>query len=384
MVNNKDIKVELLRIIACFMVLVYHTRRLPILDDGSVSETAIFIECMCTICVVTFFLISGFFIYKKDNNIFLDWWHISLSYLKTLCRAGLLMVIFSLLVHDFIVSKSTLIACVKEADIKSLSILLIDGIKSFSVNRWPGTSAHLWYVFSYGLIILCYPITRLFLKLDKRVVYVVLILLAVLQLYDDILVYYDKWTLNRFFDYVPRPVIYSAWGHLLYNDILAKIRKKDIEKFVIDKKVMIISIVMYVISFVGIFYMQYMYNTYVNGIHTYTAWYSIGSLTMSMALVMCVMDINIDKIFNDNIKKMIYTLGGMTLGIYMLHYPIVVKLNTMLFQKMIQDTLGLNFVTQMIYVVFYNLLIFVLSILLLFVVRFVGNRCKWISAKIFS
>lgn len=382
--EKKDIKVELLRIIACFMVLVYHTRRMPILDDGSVSETAIFIECMCTICVVTFFLISGFFIYKKSSNIFLDWWHVFLSYLKTLCIAGLIMAILSLVFHDFIVSKSTLITCIEMTDIKALLILLIDGIKSFSVNRWPGTCAHLWYVFSYGLIILYYPITRLFLKLDKRVVYVVLILLAVLQLYDDILVYYDKWTLNRFFDYVPRPVIYSAWGHLLYNDILLDVRKSDVKKLIIDIKVLIVSIVMYVISFVGIFYMQYVYNTYVRGIHTYTAWYSIGSLTLSMAVVMFVININLDKLLSDNVKRAIYFLGGMTLGIYMLHYPIVVKLNTMLFQKAIQDTLGLNFVTQMVYVVFYNLMIFLMSMILLLVVRFVGNSCKMIVKKIIA
>ena len=71
--NNRNVKIELIRLIACMAVIWYHVRELPWKTNGELSETAVFFECICTICVMTFFLITGFFIYNKKGSIIENW-----------------------------------------------------------------------------------------------------------------------------------------------------------------------------------------------------------------------------------------------------------------------------------------------------------------------
>ena len=64
--QKKDLNVELLRIIACLMVIMIHIRPFPF-SGTTLRDAVVFINVMNGPAVEAFFLISGFFISKKKT-----------------------------------------------------------------------------------------------------------------------------------------------------------------------------------------------------------------------------------------------------------------------------------------------------------------------------
>ena len=67
MVKKRDCRVELCRIIACIMVIAIHINLSYIGSSGQIIFHRLLWSCLCADAVSVFWLISGFFIYKKFN-----------------------------------------------------------------------------------------------------------------------------------------------------------------------------------------------------------------------------------------------------------------------------------------------------------------------------
>ena len=384
--NKRNIKIEIIRIIACIAVIWYHIRELPFKTNGEISETAIFFECLCTICVMSFFLITGFFIYNKKNKILTDWIDLIKKYIIQIFIPFIFVAIFTIIFHEYLISRATFMECIQNASIQNIFYILFMSIRTFSVDPLTGTAAHLWYVYSYGLIIIAYPITRFILtKCPKYVSYIVLFIITMFMIINDYHLFFNNPSYNLFFEIIPKPVYYSAWGHVLYNDIMKKrIDKlldtcKDSSKvFIINSRIFIISALIYALTFVLLFLTELKYVETVNNGYVYTSWLSLYALILTSAFILMIYDINIERFLNAKIENAITFISSKTLGIYLVHYLIVTKL----ISTNVQGRFIVDRTTIFHHLAFYILYGFVIFIISLAVVCIIDSIISLIKNKV--
>lgn len=384
--NKRNIKIEIIRIIACIAVIWYHIRELPFKTNGEISETAIFFECVCTICVMSFFLITGFFIYNKKNKILTDWIDLIKKYIIQIFIPFIFVAIFTIIFHEYLISRATFMECIQNASIQNIFYTLFMSIRTFSVDPLPGTAAHLWYVYSYGLIIIAYPITRFILtKCPKYVSYIVLFIITVFMIINDYHLFFNNPSYNLFFEIIPKPVYYSAWGHVLYRDVM----KKHIDKllddskdlsgvFIINSRIFIISALIYALTFVLLFLTELKYVETVNNGYVYTSWLSLYALILTSAFILMIYDINIERFLNAKIENAITFISSKTLGIYLVHYLIVTKL----ISTNVQGRFIVDRTTIFHHLAFYILYGFVIFIISLAVVCIIDSIISFIKNKV--
>lgn len=383
--NKRNIKIEIIRVIACLAVVWYHIRELPFKTNGEISETAIFFECVCTICVMSFFLITGFFIYNKKNSILIDWIKLIEKYILQIFIPFIFIAIFTIIFHEYLISRATFIECIQSTSIQHIVSTLFLSIKSFSVDPLPGTAAHLWYVYSYGLIIIAYPITRYILtKCPKYVSYIVLFIITIFMVINDYNLLYNNPSFNVFFEIIPKPVYYSAWGHILYNDIMKKYIDRVLNEcqdtnkvFIINVKLFVTAILIYITTFILLFLTELKYVETVNNGYVYTSWLSLYALILTSAFVLIVYDINIERFLTEKIENLITFVSSKTLGIYLVHYLIVTKLiSTNIQGRFIVDRTTIFH--HLAFYIFYGFIIFILSLISVCIIEsiisFVKNK----------
>ena len=383
--SKRNVKIEIIRLIACFAVIWYHIRELPFKTNGELSETAVFFECLCTICVMTFFLITGFFIYNKKGNIITDWISLLKKFLINIFVPFIIVCVITLIFHDFLISKNSFIECINNINISYIIEKLFLSIKSFDVAMLPGTAAHLWYVYSYAIIMLVYPITRYILtKMPKFVGYLIVAILTVFMVVNDYHLYFGDPSYNLIFKIIHKPIYYSAVGHILYNDIIKKYvdsKPIDDKTLIINIKIFVISILVYAINFVLLFFTQVGYYLGVNNGYVYTSWLSLYSLIMTSAFILVVYNVNAEKFLTSKIKNAIFYLSGKTLYIYLVHYLIITKFMSIGFQN-IWTRNRPNIIYHFVYYIFYSLFIFILSLIVVIVLDFIKRGLICLKEKI--
>lgn len=364
--TKRNVKIEIIRLIACFAVIWYHIRELPFKSNGELSETAVFFECICTICVMTFFLITGFFIYNKKGSIIYDWLKMLKKFFINIFIPFIIICIITLIFHDYLISKNSFVYCIKNININYIAEKLWLSIKTFDVAPLPGTAAHLWYIYSYAIIIIAYPITRYVLtKMPKCIGYIIILILTICMVINDYHLYFGDPTYNKIFQIIHKPIYYSACGYVLYNDIIKKyIDNKEItnKTLVINKKIFCISVLVYIVTFVLLFLTQVGYDLGTNNGYVYTSWLSLYSLVLTTAFILIIYNINVERFLNDKIKNTIYFLSSKTLGIYLVHYLIITKFISIGFQSMWTMNRP-NILYHFVFYIFYSLFIFILSLL---------------------
>lgn len=385
---GRNVKIEIIRLIACMAVIWYHIRELPWKSNGELSETAVFFECVCTICVMTFFLITGFFIYNKKGPIIKDWISLIKKFLKQVFSFFLFVAIFTLIFHDYLISKASFLYCIENVSFVRVFSTLFNSIIHLTANYLPGTAAHLWYVFSYAIIIIAYPITRYVMtKLPKYVGYIIIAILTICMIVNDYFLFFGDPTYNLIFKVIHKPIYYSACGHVLYNDIIKKYIDDKIDSatnkdkiFIINKPIFVISAITYAITFILLFNTQIGYYLGTNGEYVYTSWLSTFSLFLTSSFILFVYNLNLEIFLNDKIDNAVYYLSSKSLGIYMIHYPIITKFLSIGFQSRFTNNRP-NILFHLMYYVFYSLFIFIVSFVILLAIEFVVNKIKSLFVK---
>ena len=188
-----NIKVEIIRILACISVIWYHIRFLPWKSNGELSEMAVLFESICTICVMTFFLMSGFFIYDKKNNIFADWIYLIKNFFIKIFIPFLAVAIFCIVFHKYLITTSTFYECIKNFSFSNIINALRDSVITLTSNSLPGSAAHLWYIYAYLYIILAYPITRFILtKTPRYATYILIVIILFIMIFNDYKSFYGN------------------------------------------------------------------------------------------------------------------------------------------------------------------------------------------------
>ena len=334
---------------------------------------------------MTFFLITGFFIYNKKGNIITDWISLLKKFLINIFVPFIIVCVITLIFHDFLISKNSFIECINNINISYIIEKLFLSIKSFDVAMLPGTAAHLWYVYSYAIIMLVYPITRYILtKMPKFFGYLIVAILTVCMVVNDYHLYFGDPSYNLIFKIIHKPIYYSAVGHILYNDIIKKYvdsKPIDDKTLIINIKIFVISILVYAITFVLLFFTQVGYYLGVNNGYVYTSWLSLYSLIMTSAFILVVYNVNAEKFLTSKIKNAIFYLSSKTLYIYLVHYLIITKFMSIGFQN-IWTRNRPNIIYHFVYYIFYSLFIFILSLIVVIVLDFIKRGLICLKEKI--
>ena len=161
--KKRDISVELIRVVACILVVAIHLS-LQVFNQyySQVDLSRLFEKCFFTDGVPLFFMITGFFIangrsYKKT-------W-------KGVCKKILIpvaiYVLFAQIFYMFITNKQTIMWCLQNA-IANLNLQgILRAILTGEVIHINSLCAHLWYIFSHIKIVIWMPVLWLICKNEE-------------------------------------------------------------------------------------------------------------------------------------------------------------------------------------------------------------------------
>lgn len=373
--NKKiDFKVEIIRILCCFLVICYHIRP-EVLIDGEIKESVVFVEAVCSICVNTFFILSGFFIYENKNNIFLSFIHVLKNYIKNIFIPFLLVAFISFVFNDAFFFKKNVFECLRDLNLYAVIKEIAIGIRYLIVYTWPLSTAHLWYVFAYAFIILFYPITKFILKyINKKISYAIIILLLIVWISFDVIVYYYKFEDNYYLNLIPKVITLSMIGSILYNDFIkAKLFIDDNNSSISkNNKLLVFSLISYVVSVVLLFLLQMSYLKNVNGFYVYTSYNSILALVESVLIIIIIYNLNFTQFLNDKAKHIINIISDFTYGIYLVHWSVLIVLASSGIQGLFFMRVN-NLFTNMLYYIVFGLLVFSISFFIVSIANLIKN-----------
>lgn len=181
MVNKMSIRdphVELLRIIAAFIVIIVHTN-LSAYINGDVDYSRVFLKCCAADGVAIFWLITGFFYFRKKN-----WLHLLRKTVKTIIIPTLVLLLFwQFLGTQFLIDHNSIWDSIKIGldNIGDLKNVILE----FDTKYIPHIG-YLWYMMVYFLLMLLYPLFSGFEYLSNKEKNFFLIIVAGIFLLNDI------------------------------------------------------------------------------------------------------------------------------------------------------------------------------------------------------
>ena len=210
MSNKRDVSVEIIRIIACMIVIGCHVYP-PIFAEGKYVLSRLFLACLMADGVAVFWFVMGFFLFNNNSY---------LKLIKKVIRNIVVpMTLFSIVVlffADWINGNSSLSESIYHTNNEYVSL-----IKNLLLWRNPVAGCeHLWYLYVYLMIILIFPILKSFITyLDENPVHekwFLIISFCFLVLNDltrNEMAQFSHFTINAL---VPAS-IEVVWGHVLYK-----------------------------------------------------------------------------------------------------------------------------------------------------------------------
>lgn len=303
--NERDMSVELARILACLIVIGVHSC-LAVYRENYYDLNRVFISCLFADGVAVFWLIMGGFLFKN-----LDYKRLIQ---KTLRSVGIPMIgitVFTFYLSGWAIDGMPLL--------QSISHTKEDYIYIFqSLLAWepPGYVGYLWYLYTYLMVILCFPILKSFAEyLDgskKRIkVFLVIsfLFLVVNDMSNNRLAAFSHHSINAL---IPAS-LEVLWGHILYSN-------KD--KFA-NKKGILFGTVVFVVLNVFRTIIQFVSYNMDKGNHI-LYWYTSIGLICSISLMMFCFSVM--RRAKKRIKKLVGFIAGHTLNIYLFHSLVIAKL----------------------------------------------------------
>ena len=381
--RGRDIGVEVLRLIACLAVCTYHIRLFATKTDGTISETYTILECSLAICVMSFFFITGFFIYNKKGNILENWLKLIVSTIINIIIPTIIVVVICTIFNEYFINIKSFDECIENIDVHHIIDVVIAGFKDFTAGPWPGTAAHLWYIFAYLYIVISYPLVQFIInKVPKKLILIILGYLILIGIVNDVWILDNDYTFHKLFDFIKKPVVYCVVGHYLYNEVLIKIRNKQSKFLIKDFPSFIVGIVIYIVSILLMFNFQYNYYVkYDVHIYVYSSWLSMFSMFLTIGFFLIVYNIDFDTMWNDSIKNMIFYFSKQTFIVYLIHYLIVIRFVCTGFQDAWHQDFT-NAFQYVLYYLFYGFFIFAVSLAISMVITLIPNLIKSIINKI--
>ncbi len=363
-VKKRDSGVELVRLLACMIVVGVHTC-LSSLKAGAPDAGRLFMACLFADGVALFWMVSGFFMFNnRDYKKLLI--HTVKHIVIPMLAVSVLMFYFSgWLIDGESLSESISHPLSDYKDVISTLLMIRNPINHLG---------HFWYLYIYLLIIIIFPALRAFADyLDESVQHqkIFIIVSFVLLLINDI-------TSNKTFAFSHYSVnglvpaaIEMLWGHILYRN----------RKYFTGRKFIAIGASVFIGMNLLRTFIQY--NRYLEDTSNTAIlyWYSTIGILCSIGVIMfCFNMVNSAK--DSKINHAICILSSYTFMIYLIHPIIKNILNRFGFQSWLSRLIlhgNSGFVYEAAYNVCILLTVFLLSLAVAVLLRIPAAICNKVA-----
>ncbi len=374
--SNKDICVELLRIIGILMVIGTHIKLDGVVDYNTDIYRS-FVACAVGDGVAVFWLILGFFVFKSDNY--------SQKIKKMVKRVLIPLFVYSMFMlffYDFIVGNSSIIESVKLYPSDIVYIVY------YGLLRWqtviPGCD-HLWYLYVYAVVIIIFPalkgiydyLEKWFFVQDsknkiKRLIIGVIVVLLILLINDitfNNLLVFSHHTLSG----ASAAAVFVIVGALFYRNI--DNIKGNIKFGILSSVVLILTLLIRTIT------QHWLYN-HAQGLEQPLFWFTGFSFVSVISVLLIVFGF-FEKISNFKYLSYIVSfIGKNVFGIYIIHILVNDFLqNRFNFKNVVISKFGYAGVNVLFYQIIYTLIIFIVSLLICSLFRFVIYTVKYAASE---
>lgn len=356
--GSRDVRVELLRCTACFMVVLMHIRVANI-ADGRPLKSGVLIECLSAVCVGMFFLVSGFFLYDGKKTV----WQTIRHFLKKILLPVSLVAVVTQLLGKWLMGEAALSACFTNADIPGILGATVKGILQMSSDYWGLLCGHLWYIAEYMKLMVFVPVMVILIKYAGNRL---LFFLAALNVYYCVKI--DLITLYGPLEFLPQlePFLRPSQAMLVIGFLLYQNR----EKLQAGRTTSAALFAAYAASVLWMFYAQIRQLTAAGeAVAAYfTTWLSGIGMISTVLLAAFVLSLPGTLRAWRWLEKPILFWGKRSFMIYLLHYAVVIKLDTLGVEAEFRVLTTLN-KGPLLYYAVYGTVVFVITTLLVLAVE---------------
>lgn len=360
--NKRTTSVELIRLIACFIVVSYHCLSDYVKEVSTLSNN--YLSSIFCIGVSIFWMVTGFFIF--NNN---DYSILIKKTIKKLWIPTIIVSVISFIGYDYFVY---LVSSEPMLSIAEYTKQIIIGV--LKIRNFAPMCSHLWFVYIYLLVVICYPVLKQYVNyLDKNInaqKRFVLITASMFILNDVFLNEFMQFDEHYFNAIVPASVL-IIYGHLIYS------HKEEICNIKIKSYICVFLLLF--VNFLRAIIITALNDNGISSSSMY-GWYSILSIISALCVIIPCLRINKQ---NDIISR----FGKYTLYVYFLHILVLKVFMKTSIPEIILDTLyktiKLDFLVQLVYVISVASIIFIVSMIASIIVnkaidyfsaRFTGNK----------
>lgn len=368
MKKSRLANVDIIRLVAIFLVIGCHIILPPINQDGTVD---IYRTCVAAFVgggVGLFWIVSGFFAFN-DRSYSDKFKHM----LKSILLPVLVLIIFSQIFLNYIESNAGIIYCIKVISFKTFNLKnVLAGIINRNSSLIP-LGEHLWYVFTYVENFLWIPLlTILFKSKDNKIAKIIIYGLGIgSMLISSVEKFYTfKIGSINTFNLIPISLLYMMIGHELFS-------KKD--KIVNNKKIRWISFFSYILFISLKMWLQVVtYNNNVADVF-FLSWTCLPSLMENVSLILFILTFNVKS------SKVMSYLGKNVFGIYLVHWMIKEKIvssgrNLKLFDFL--NCSSKSLISTLNYTFIMILVTFICSIIVVFLIDIFVYAIKYIYKNV--
>ncbi len=366
--KEKDTNVELLRIIACLMVVGCHVRPF-LISEGMVMEGATLVQAFCAPAVTIFFMIAGFFT-PRSGSILKVWKRC----ITGIVIPSLIFVIVTDLLEGWISGRSGMIQSILSTDIFLLFRNIAAGILSFNAQRFGTYTSHLWYIFSYIQLMLWFPVMKAFLNHSRKWA---IVLFVFLSFYRLLIIDITKLYTIPFSIYLPTllpaEVTCFAAGYLVYDMKDSYSRKRGLLP-ILAAGFLLLTLDTYFLQLrlYDVLIPSYEDPWQLNYESPYFLSWTCG-LSELAALFISMLVLSIP-LASEPVKKALGFLGRLTFPIYLIHFPLVTRFDQWGIQARLLAVFGGSGAGVIVYSLIMTLLLFSVSALISYLIILCMDR----------
>ncbi|MDO4743027.1 MAG: acyltransferase [bacterium] len=345
--RKTDAAVELLRIVACLIVIGTHSKlTATTLPDSSADRSVLFLSSFLGEGVGIFFLILGFFYFsnKSTKKLF------KRTAVKTVIPA-LVCVIVTQLLFAWATNTSGIVDSILNSKIKWRDIF--NGIFRWTTAGIPGCD-HLWFIFTYVQCILWFPLLR-YLKNSKKSRYFIIALGLVSAFLSQLQNVVTLPISIIGYNIVPPAVLILLIGNEIYNH-----REKIRNNWMLRVAGIVLYFVFHWILFL---YLEHLIVT--KSSHR-GSWGDFIPIVSAVGISLFILSFDI----KGKTEKIVTFIGKRTFAVYLIHYLINTKfIRSGRFNTLLADCnkISSGFIGEFIYTILSILLVFFISFALVLI-----------------
>lgn len=352
----RDYSVDLIRIFACFTVILMHlSLHIYNIYDIQVDWSRLFEKAFFTEGIPLFFMITGFFI--TNGRTYKKIWK---GTIKKVLIPVAFYVVLSQIFYKFIVNQETFIECLRNWYLYINLPGITEAILKADLTPLQGICDHLWYIFSYVKVMIWVPVLWLVCK-DEPIPNLARRIMIVLQFLHMLLIDIQRFYVLPMgeissFTIIDFEIIYVLLGYEMF-------RHKDMIKG--NKKLRWISLAVFIIGNILRYKLEQqlmIMNSYTDimGRATFVEWrYTSLNVITGIFTFAFFYTYNVT---NLKFQKILEWISDKTFGIYLVHYLILAKIDLFKFEPLGKLWQELLYLGLGLIVVFCSSIVFVMLI----------------------